>query len=405
VESTVPALLRTCAVNVSNAVVVVVSAVSTCSQKVRVAAVALEAIETCCITVSVCVVPKPSSHASQVPVCGGSLLELLITPEDVVHGAGLVDPFSNPGLPSICVVVPPPPAAAIVRAIVIVCVTVPPVAVTVTFAVPVVAVALAVNVSVELPLPGAAMEVGLKLAVTPAGKPEAERVTAELNPPLTALEMVELPEAPCVTDRLPGDALRVKFGVATALTVTGMVTVCVSPPPVAVTVALNVPVVAVLLAVKVRVELPVPGAAMEAGLKLAVTPAGMPEAERLTAELNPPLPEVEMVVVAELPWLTAKLVGAALTVKSGPVPGLKTMSSTGCSSIPLGATPVWPWRKSNMPAPVTFTGMLAVWKLVVAVNLASNSDRALVMPGRNGLPDPTHVGEGISAIMVLPDAS
>lgn len=160
-----------------------------------------------------------------------------------------------------------------------------------------------------------------------------------------------------------------------------------------------------LLAVKVRVELPVPGAAIDVGLKLAVTPAGKPEAERLTAELNPPDPDVDMVVVAELPWVIDKFVGAALTVKSGPVPGLKTMSSTGCSSIPLGATPVWPCRKSNMPTPVIFTGILAVWKLVVAVNLASNSDRALVMPGRNGLPAPTHVGEGISVIMVLPEAS
>ncbi len=64
----------------------------------------------------------------------------------------------------------------------------------------------------------------------------------------------------------------------------------------AVTVALNVPGVAVLLAVNCRVELPVPGAAMEAGVKLAVTPAGNPETERLTAELNPPEPAVDIVV-------------------------------------------------------------------------------------------------------------
>ncbi len=61
---------------------------------------------------------------------------------------------------------------------------------------PVVAVLLAVKVSVELPLPGAAMELGLKLAVTPAGKPDAESEIAELNPPLTVVEMVLLPDAP-----------------------------------------------------------------------------------------------------------------------------------------------------------------------------------------------------------------
>jgi len=58
-----------------------------------------------------------------------------------------------------------------------------------------------------------------------------------------------------------------------------------------------------------------------------------------------------------------------------------------------------------MPTPVTFTGMFAVWKLVVAVNLALNSLRALVMPGKNGLPAPTHVGDGISTIIVSPPAS
>ena len=72
----------------------------------------------------------------------------------------------------------------------------PPVAVTVTFAVPVVAVAPAVKVRVELPLPGAAIEAGLKLAVTPVGTPDADRETAELKPPLTVVVMVDVPELP-----------------------------------------------------------------------------------------------------------------------------------------------------------------------------------------------------------------
>jgi len=176
---------------------------------------------------------------------------------------------------------------------------------------------------------------------------------------------------------------------------------------VAVTVVLKVPVVAVLLAVKVSVELPLPGAAIDVGLKLAVTPLGSPEIESATDELNPFETEVEIVLVPEpeLPCVTVKLVGEALRAKSGLEPGLKTISRIGCSSIPLGATPVCPCRKSNIPTPVTFTGMFAVWKLVVAVNLALNSFRALVMPDKNGLPDPTHVGDGISPIMVRPLAS
>ena len=57
VERTVPDEFRTCTVNVSNAVVVLVSAVSICRKNVSVAAVAVDGIVTCCSTVSVCVVP------------------------------------------------------------------------------------------------------------------------------------------------------------------------------------------------------------------------------------------------------------------------------------------------------------------------------------------------------------
>ena len=104
---------------VSNAVVVLVSAVSMCSQKLRVAEVALDAIETCCMMVSVVVAPKPSIQASNVPECGGSRLEfaMIRLVEWVVvstHGAGFDLPFSKPGLPSSCVVVPP--AALMVNA-------------------------------------------------------------------------------------------------------------------------------------------------------------------------------------------------------------------------------------------------------------------------------------------------
>jgi len=86
-------------------------------------------------------------------------------------------------------------------------------------------VALAVSVRVEVPLPGAAIEAGAKLAVTPAGKPEAESETAELKPPLTVVEIVELPDVPWTTVRLVGDALSVKFGEVAEFTVTAIVAV------------------------------------------------------------------------------------------------------------------------------------------------------------------------------------
>jgi hypothetical protein len=148
-------------------------------------------------------------------------------------------------------------------------------------------VLLAVNVSVEFPAPGAAMEAGLKLAVNPDDNPDADNDTAELNPPFTAIETVVLPELPWATDRLGGETLRVKSGAVVAFTVRGTVSVCDIPAPLPVTVTFAVPVAAVLLAEKVSVELPLPGAATEAGLKVAVTPDGNPVAENEIAELKP----------------------------------------------------------------------------------------------------------------------
>lgn len=87
------------------------------------------------------------------------------------------------------------------------------------------AVLLAVKVRVELPLPGAAIEPGLKLAVTPEGNAEAVSEIAELKPPLTEVEIALLPELPCVTDTLVGEARTLKSGVAVAVTVSGIVVV------------------------------------------------------------------------------------------------------------------------------------------------------------------------------------
>lgn len=74
----------------------------------------------------------------------------------------------------------------------------------VTVEVPVVAVELAVNVTVELPAP--VTEVGLNAAVTPEGRPDAENVTAESNPPATATVMLDVPVEPWVTETLLGFA-------------------------------------------------------------------------------------------------------------------------------------------------------------------------------------------------------
>src|SRR5690348_17922786 len=97
---------------------------------------------------------------------------------------------------------------------------------------------------------------------------------------------------------------------------------------------------AVLAALKVSVV----DAVELAGLNDAVTPLGRPEALNDTALVKPLDGVTVTVVLAPAPWLTLTLCGEAESAKSGEPPplGLNTMPSTGCNSMPFGATPVWP---------------------------------------------------------------
>src|SRR5271165_3132458 len=97
-------------------------------------------------------------------------------------------------------------------------------------------------VMVDVPEPGAAMDVGLKLTVTPEGWPLAVKPIAELKPPETVVVMVELPLLPCNTETEVGEAEMVKLGVAWAVTVRETEVVSVVLPEVPVTVMLYVPV-------------------------------------------------------------------------------------------------------------------------------------------------------------------
>ena len=67
-----------------------------------------------------------------------------------------------------------------------------------------------VMLMVELPAP--VIDVGLKLTVTPEGCPDALSTTGVLNPPVTALVIVEPPEPPCAIDTDDGEADRLKPG-------------------------------------------------------------------------------------------------------------------------------------------------------------------------------------------------
>jgi hypothetical protein len=101
----------------------------------------------------------------------------------------------------------------------------PPVPVTVMVYVPVAVVDATARVKVDDPEPGAAMDVGLKVAVTPVGWPLAVKATAESKPPETAVVIVELPLAPCATETDVGEAESVNAGTGAEVTVREIVAV------------------------------------------------------------------------------------------------------------------------------------------------------------------------------------
>jgi hypothetical protein len=170
---------------------------------------------------------------------------------------------------------------------------------------------------VEAPDPGAATELGLKLTVWLLPCPEADNAIAELKLPEIVVVIVDFPDEPLATVIEVGDAETVKPLVTTEVTVSETVVDWVSPPPVPVTVMLYVPAATVEATANVTVEVPEPGAATEAGLKLTVTPVGAPEEVRATAELKPPETAVVMVEVPLLPATTETAPGEAEIVKAG----------------------------------------------------------------------------------------
>jgi hypothetical protein len=215
------------------------------------------------------------------------------------------------------------------RLIVVEFVKLPEIPLMVTVAVPVNAVLLAVNVSVLV----AVVLPGLKEAVTPLGRPEADKLTLPLKLFCGVMVIVLVPVVPCTMLRLEGDAERAKLGTAAAVTVRLIVVELAKLPEVPVIVTVAAPVVAVLLAVNVNVLV-----AVVAGLRLkdAVTPLGRPEAERLTLLLKP-FSGVTVIVLAPLaPCVIVKLVGDADTEKLGDGAGfvlIETLSNVAVARV------------------------------------------------------------------------
>ncbi len=183
----------------------------------------------------------------------------------------------------------------------------PDVPVMVTVAVPIAAVLLAVSVNVLVLV----VVLGLNDAVTPLGRPDADKLTLPLKPFCGATVMVLAPLAPCVMLRLLGDAERVKF--LLGFTVRETVVVFVKLPDEPVTLTVTVPVVAAPVADRVRRLLVVAGFVP----KMALTPLGRPDTVKFTLPLNPFRGLIVMAVEPAAPWRRVKLAGVAETVKPG----------------------------------------------------------------------------------------
>jgi hypothetical protein len=151
-----------------------------------------------------------------------------------------------------------------------------------------------------------------KLAVTPLGKPVADRVTALPNPLADTTLIVSAPLLPWATDSADAEPVSVKLG--GGLTVRAIVVDAVSAPevPLIVTVT-GPPVTAVALAESVRTLDAVAGLVA----KDAVTPLGRPVAASITPPANPFAPFTEIVAVPPLPCVTDNVDVDDVRVKLG----------------------------------------------------------------------------------------
>jgi hypothetical protein len=170
--------------------------------------------------------------------------------------------------------------------------------------VPVVAVLFAesVKVLVLVVLPG------LNEAITPLGRPVADSATLPLKPFSGLTVMVLAPLEPCVTVKVLGAAESVKVGGGP--TVSETVVAFVKLPAVPVMVTLTVPVAAVLVAVRFNVLVLV----VAPGLNEALTPAGRPEADKVTLLLKPFCGVTVIVLAPPAPSTMVKLFGDADSV-------------------------------------------------------------------------------------------
>jgi hypothetical protein len=213
------------------------------------------------------------------------------------------------------------------------------------------AVLVAETVSVLVPV----LLIGLRVALSPVGKPGGEKLTLLLLKPADGVMVrVDLPLAPGATVRLVGDAERLKLGAATVLTVRPTVVEWLKEPevPVIVTVV-GPPVVAVLLAASVITLL----------ANDAVTPLGKPDAVYETVPLKPLDGVTDIVLVPLAPCATVTLFGNADRLKFGGCAAALTVRLTVAVWVSVPDEPVM----VTVVGPPVVAVLLAVRVRVLAV--------------------------------------
>jgi hypothetical protein len=264
----------------------------------------------------------------------------------------------------------------------------PEVPVMVIVEVPAAAVPLAVRVSTLV------LVVGLvaKDAVTPAGNPEAARVTEPVNGLTSVTVIVSVPLAPCAVERVAADGFSVKLPVpqvVEAVSMRAIVVVALREPDVPVIVIVFVATTAEQLAVRVRTLVEVAGL----GANEAVTPAGSPEAARVTLPLNGITSVTVMVSVPLAPWAIDRVVADGLIVK---LPAVVTVRAMVVVAVKEPEVPVM----VTVAAPVVAVLLaVRVSTLVEVVGLVAN---AAVTPA--GSPEAARVTlplNGLTSVIVI----
>jgi len=208
-------------------------------------------------------------------------------------------------------------------------------------------VPLAVSVKVLV----LAVLLGLNDAVTPLGRPDADKLTLPLKPFCGVTVMVLVPVVPRVIVKLFGDAEKAKF--AGGFTVRESVVLCDKLPEIPVTVTVTVPTIAVLLAVSVNVLV----LAVLPGLNDAVTPLGRPDADKLTLPLKPFCGDTVMVAAPAAPCTIVKPLGEAEMEKLGD--GGTALVTDTLSKLAVAKADVV--RLLTASPTYTFCAMLTVW--------------------------------------------